>query len=450
MNPAEIIRKKRNGGSLSREELEFLVGGYIGGGVKDYQMSSFLMAVYFSGMGYDETSILTDVMLRSGTVVDLSAVPGIKVDKHSTGGVGDKVSLILAPMVAACGVPVPMISGCGLGHTGGTLDKLESIPGFRTRLSLEEYRAVLDETGLVMMGQTDEIAPADRMMYALRDVTATVESIPLIAGSIMSKKIAEGIDALVLDVKTGRGAFMQTESKAIELATTLIAIGKSFGKKTIGFLTDMSQPLGYAVGNWLEVMECVDCMNGKEIPDLMKVTYVLGGAMVMMGGKASSIDEGMRLCRRAIESGKALEKFRELVRRQGGDVSSLGDRRTYPESGTILEIASPAGGTVGSIDALEIGLAGITIGAGRMKLGDVIDPKAGILLRKKVGDRVSAGETLAVVYTDRAEIVPDVKLRVKGAFRIAAGPVQTPPLIRAMIDDEGVHPWAGVERKTPV
>src|SRR5689334_8617541 len=285
MNPTELIRTKRNGGALGRPEMEFLIRGYLAGSIPDYQMSAWLMAVYFRGMTPEETGIFTDIMLHSGITVDLAAIPGIKVDKHSTGGDGDKVSLILAPMVAACGVPVPMISGRGLGHTGGTLDKLEAIPGFRTGLSLDEYRAVIAATGVVLAGQTAEIAPADRRMYALRDVTGTVESIPLIAGSIMSKKLAEGIDALVLDIKTGRGAFMQSEEDAIALARTLIAVGTSFGKRTIGFLTDMNQPLGNAVGNWLEVAECAACLRGAEVPDLMEVTLVLGGAMVMLGGK---------------------------------------------------------------------------------------------------------------------------------------------------------------------
>ena len=425
---------------MSRGELEFLIRGYLDGSVKEYQMSSFLMAVYFRGMQFEETSILTDVMLRSGTVVDLSSVPGVKVDKHSTGGVGDKVSLILAPMVAACGVPVPMISGRGLGHTGGTLDKLESIPGFRTNLSLEEYRSVIGEVGVVMSGQTRDLVPADRMIYALRDVTATVESIPLIAGSIMSKKIAEGIDSLVLDVKVGGGAFMRTDEAAIELAKTLISIGSSFGKKTIGYLTDMSQPLGYAVGNWLEVRECVDCMQGTDVPDLMEVTYLLGGAMVMLGGRAASVEEGRKLCRRAIEDGSALAKFHELVRRQGGDLSYLTGERAYPASRHIVEIASPQAGAIASIDALEIGLAGIAAGAGRMRIDEPIDPRAGIVLRKKVGDPIAKGETLASVHTDRTESLAGVESRVRGAFGIAEAPRKPPPLIHAMIDERGVHP----------
>ena len=441
MNPREIIRKKRDGGQLSRQELEFFIKSYLASGVADYQMSAFLMACYFRGMDLDETTALTEVMLRSGAVVDLSSVPGIKVDKHSTGGVGDKVSLILAPMVAACGVPVPMISGRGLGHTGGTLDKLESIPGFRTNLSIQEYRAAIGEVGAVMAGQTAEIVPADMKMYALRDVTATVESVPLIAGSIMSKKLAEGIDALVLDVKVGRGAFMKTEADAVELAKTLIGIGKSFGKKVIGFLTDMNQPLGYAVGNWLEVKESLDCLKGRDVPDLMEITYLLGGAMLMLGGKATSIEEGTGLCRRAIESGTALDKFMQIVRRQGGDVSYLEDFRKYPASKFMIEIRSPSAGDIDNVDALELGLAAIMLGAGRMTLEDGIDPKAGIVLRKKAGDAVEIGEPLAALFTDSESAAKEARPRVERAFNIATEPSVFPRLIHSMVDDRGVHPW---------
>ncbi|RPI02755.1 MAG: thymidine phosphorylase, partial [Ignavibacteriae bacterium] len=298
MNVVELIRKKREGGSLAEEEFRYLITGYVEGKVPDYQMSAFLMACYFRGMSSEETLTFTRLMLRSGEVIDLSEISGVKVDKHSTGGVGDKVSLILAPMVAACGVPVPMISGRGLGHTGGTLDKLESIPGFRTALSITEYKEVIKKVGAVMIGQTKEIAPADKKMYALRDVTATVECIPLIAGSIMSKKLAEGIDALVLDVKTGRGAFMQTRERSSELARTLVDIGNGFGKETVGFITAMDQPLGVAIGNWLEVVESVECLRGTRgtndaSSDLMEVTFVLSGAMVYLGKKARSIEEGI-------------------------------------------------------------------------------------------------------------------------------------------------------------
>ena len=437
----EIIIKKRSGSALSRAEFEHLIGGYVRGEVPDYQMSALLMAVYFAGMDLEETVALTDVMLRSGTVVDLSRVPGLKVDKHSTGGVGDKVSIILAPMVAACGVPVPMISGRGLGHTGGTLDKLESIPGFRTDLSLEEYVSVIAETGVVMIGQTKDIAPADKRIYALRDVTGTVESIPLICGSIMSKKLAEGIDGLVLDVKTGRGAFMKKKEVAVRLAEMLIAIGTKFGKKTVGLITDMDQPLGYAIGNWLEIVECVGCMKAAEVTDLMEVTYALGSLMLVVGGKAPSIREGIKLCRESVESGKALRKFRELVARQGGDGKFLDHPETYPKSAYRREVISTGAGDVGGIDALELGRVSVLLGAGRTKVDEAIDPKAGILLRKKIGDAVDEGEVLAVLYSDRPEILDESHHRVERAFTIATEPSTQPPLLAGLIDETGLHPW---------
>ncbi|MDI6780345.1 MAG: thymidine phosphorylase [Bacteroidota bacterium] len=443
MTPVEIIRKKRDGQKLSRQEMEFLIKGYVEGKIADYQMSSVLMAVYFNKMDFDETAVFTDIMLHSGIVVNLSTIPGIKVDKHSTGGVGDKVSLILAPMVAACGVPVPMISGRGLGHTGGTLDKLESIPGFRTNLTLEEYKSVIADIGIVIIGQTAEIAPADKKMYALRDVTGTVECIPLIAGSIMSKKLAEGIDALVLDIKTGRGAFMQSKADAIELAKTLIAIGNKFGKKTIGFLTDMSQPLGYAVGNWAEVVECVECMRGKDVPDLMEITYLLSGAMVMLGGKAKTIQEGVSMCKGTIASGAAYKKFLELVERQGGDPLFIKDLSKYSKSKYSLGVKSNSGGYINSIDALEVGFTGIMIGAGRMKVDDVIDPKAGIIFRKKVGDSVNNGEVLATIFADDKTKLEAAALRLERAIVIASEPLTSLHLIHAFIDESGVHEWKG-------
>jgi pyrimidine-nucleoside phosphorylase len=441
MNPIEIIRKKRSGEKLNRKEIETLINGYLNGRVADYQMSAFLMSVYFQKMDFEETAILTEVMLRSGVVVDLSKVPGIKVDKHSTGGVGDKVSLILAPMVAACGVPVPMISGRGLGHTGGTLDKLESIPGFRTNLSLKEYEEVIRKTGLVLIGQTNEIAPADKRMYALRDVTATVESIPLIAGSIMSKKLAEGIDALVLDVKVGRGAFMQNEADAVELAKALIGVGTQFGKKVIGFITGMDQPLGFAVGNWLETVECLDCLKGKNIPDLMEVTYILSGAMVMLGGKAKSIEEGIEKCKETIHNGKAWNKFKELVSIQGGDVSYLEDISKYPKSKHIVEIKSEMNGYIKNIDALEVGFVSIALGAGRMKVDDVIDLKAGIIFNKKVGDKISVGENLAVVYTDKSDDLRTSIERLKKSISISAEQIIPNKIIHSLVDERGVHPY---------
>jgi pyrimidine-nucleoside phosphorylase len=442
MNPVELIRKKRNGGALSRQEFTWLLDGYVSGRLPDYQMSAFLMAVYFNGMTEEETSTFTDIMLHSGVVVDLSAIPGVKVDKHSTGGVGDKVSLILAPMVAACGVPVPMISGRGLGHTGGTLDKLESIPGFRTDLTVEEYRRVIAEVGLVLIGQTAEITPADGKMYALRDVTGTIESIPLIAGSIMSKKLAEGIDALVLDVKTGDGAFMQKYDDAVALATALVAIGTNAGKRVVAFLTEMDQPLGYAIGNWVEVMESVDCLRGKVIPDLMEVTMVLGGAMVWLGGCAEDIAGGMAMCHAAIWSGRAYQKFLEIVRRQGGDASFLEQPERYRKPRHVVRLESGTGGFVGGFATRRIGVLAAELGAGRQKADDVIDPTAGIVLKKKIGDPVQRGEPLAEIMAENADAVAHVRDELSACIRIDAAQAVLPPRIRAVVESGGVKPWS--------
>jgi pyrimidine-nucleoside phosphorylase len=399
------------------------------------------MAAFQRGLDARETADLTDIMLHSGAVIDLGHIPGRKVDKHSTGGVGDKVSLILAPMVAACGVPVPMISGRGLGHTGGTLDKLESIPGFRTGLSIEEYRAVIADTGLVLAGQTADVAPADRKLYALRDVTATVESIPLIAGSIMSKKLAEGIDALVLDVKTGNGAFMRSPEDSLALARALVDIGLRAGKETIGFVTGMDQPLGLAVGNWLEVAECVECLRGRSIPDLMEVTLVLGGAMVMLGGKAASVDDGMRLCRDALWSGRAYEKFLEVVRRQGGNTARLEALERAPRATMVRDVMAESSGVISGMETFRLGMLAIALGAGRTRMEDSVDPLAGIVFRKKVGDRVERGEILAEIHTNVAAGIDDRMGECRSAIVITPQADPPRPLIRSMVDRHGVHAW---------
>jgi pyrimidine-nucleoside phosphorylase len=415
--------------------------------VPDYQMSAFLMACYFRGMSEQETFTFTNLMLHSGEVVDLSEVAGIKVDKHSTGGVGDKVSLILAPIVASCGVPVPMISGRGLGHTGGTLDKLESIPGFRTDLSIVEYKRVIRDIGVVMIGQTKEIAPSDKKMYALRDVTATVECIPLIAGSIMSKKLAEGIDALVLDVKTGRGAFMQTRELAQQLARTLVKIGTQFGKETLAFITDMNQPLGIAIGNWLEVVESVECLrnnrgNEDGSSDLMEVTHLLAGAMIALGKKASSIEDGVEKSKNAVRTGRAYQKFLDLVKAQGGNVSIFDDLMLQqPVPKYSLEVRTSEQGFVAAINPLELGLASITLGAGREKIEDTIDPKAGIKLAQKVGNAVEPGDCLAVLYTDRESVLESARLRIGKAFRVSSQKPAKHPLILDIVDKNGIRNW---------
>jgi len=446
MTPVELIKKKREGATLTEEELRWLIQGYVAGTIPDYQMTAFLMACFFRGMSQEETLTFTQLMLHSGIVIDLSDIPGTKVDKHSTGGVGDKVSLILAPIVAACGVPVPMISGRGLGHTGGTLDKLESIPGFRTALSLHEYKSVIREVGAVLIGQTNEIVPADKKMYALRDVTATVECIPLIAGSIMSKKLAEGIDALVLDVKTGRGAFMQSYEKSLELAQTLVRIGTGFGKETIAFITDMNQPLGTTIGNWLEVVESVECLKGSRglkdsSSDLMEVTHVLSGAMLMLGKKAKTIADGVALSRASIEDGSAYRKLLEITAAQGGDPSALENLELYPLPKYSIEVKTMESGYVGEIDSLELGLTSITLGAGRERIEDVIDPKAGIVLSKKVGDHVDSGETLAIFHTDREAMLEPSRDRIRNAFRVQSAPPRTKPLILSYVEKGGVKTW---------
>jgi len=401
MNTIELIRKKRNNISLSKEEIHFLIHSYTNNKIPDYQFSALLMAIYFNGMNEEETSTLTEAMLKSGKVINLNNIDGIKIDKHSTGGVGDKTSLIIAPIVAAVGIKVPMISGRGLGHTGGTLDKLESIPGFRTDLSLMEYKKSLIKCGAVLIGQTEEIAPADKKIYALRDVTATVESIPLITSSIMSKKLAEGIDGLVLDVKTGNGAFMDNHSDAVALANSLIKTAKSFNKRVIAFITDMNQPLGNYIGNWLEVVESIKILKGEYVKDLSELCYNLAGAMIYLGGKSSSLKEGYKIANETIQSGKAFEKFLEIVKNQNGDISFIQEPKKYPESKYHKKIIVTKSGFINQINTYEIGIAALDLGAGRMNKEDAIDPKAGIILHKKVGDKINKGEIIAEIFTDK-------------------------------------------------
>ncbi len=400
-NPVDLIVAKRDGKSLSATAIQLLVDAYTQGTLPDYQMSAFLMAAYLNGLDDQETTALTEVMLHSGDVVDLSDISGIKVDKHSTGGVGDKVSLLLAPIVAACGVSVPMISGRGLGHSGGTLDKLESIPGFRVDLSIAEYKAQLERIGVVMIGQTAEIAPADRKIYALRDVTATIDNISFIAPSIMSKKIAAGIDALVLDVKCGRGAFMRSPEKARKLAEKLVAIGEQFGKPTVAWMTAMDQPLGYAVGNWPEVAESIRCLKGEWIDDLMLVTLTLAGEMLHLGNVAENPREGYKIAKKSVDDGKAFARLIQMVEAQGGATKVIADPEEYVAPAFNLPVYAGASseGYTASIDALEIGKIAVDLGAGRIRKEDDVDPSAGLLLDKKVGDYVHPGELLATLYS---------------------------------------------------
>ncbi|MFU8812497.1 MAG: thymidine phosphorylase [Balneolaceae bacterium] len=439
MNTVSIIRKKRDGSSLTADEIDHLIQQYTRDAIPDYQMSAFLMASFLNGLSTTEAAALTRSMLHSGIVVDLSSTPGKKVDKHSTGGVGDKLSLILAPIVAACGVPVPMISGRGLGHTGGTLDKLESIPGFTVDVTLERYKEILARQNLVLVGQTEEIAPADKRIYALRDVTATVESIPLIAGSIMSKKLAEGIDALVLDVKFGSGAFMKTKEDAIELAQTLVGIGEEFGKETIAYLTAMEQPLGSAVGNWLEVRESIDCLRGGGPADVLEISHLLAGTMIYLGGKADSVDEGIEKSHRAVQDGSAFQKWLDIVGEQGGDTSVIEDPDSYPEAAFSAGVAAGSGGVITAMNAYEMGMASLELGAGRRAKEDDVDPQAGFLLHKKIGDRVEKGETFATLYTNKETTLDGAIAQMQQAVTISEQKPSPRPLVVHRVDANGVH-----------
>ncbi len=426
----EIIHAKRDGRAIAAADLAALVDGFTRGEIPDYQMAAFCMAVFFRGMDDAEVGALTEAMLRSGDVLDLSDVPGRKVDKHSTGGVGDKVSLALAPLAAACGVKVPMISGRGLGHTGGTLDKLEAIPGFRTDLDADRFRALVREVGACLVGQTARLAPADRRLYALRDVTATVESIPLIAASIMSKKLAEGIDALVLDVKVGSGAFMKDLAGARALARTLAAIGRGTGKKVSALLTDMSQPLGRAVGNALEVVETVELLRGGGPADLREVTVELTAEMLVLGGVAADRAAARARVEGAIADGRGLAKLEEIVRAQGGDPLALRDPARLPRAPRTYEVGAPAAGVVQAVDGEAIGLAAVALGAGRARVEDRVDPAVGLVVRKRIGERVEKGEPLCTVHEgDRSEARPRVTARVEAAFRIGPGAAAPPPLL---------------------
>ncbi|MFZ2324613.1 MAG: thymidine phosphorylase [Ignavibacteriaceae bacterium] len=434
MNTIELIRKKRNKENLSKEEILYLINNYTKNKIPDYQFSAFLMTVYFNGMNKEETAALTQAMLYSGKMLNLNSIPGIKVDKHSTGGVGDKTSLILAPIVAAAGVKVPMISGRGLGHSGGTLDKLESIPGFRTSLTLSEYKNVLKKVGAVLIGQTKEIAPADKLIYALRDVTATVESIPLITGSIMSKKLAEGIDGLVFDVKTGNGAFMQKQEDAVELANSLIQTAKSFNKKVIGFVTDMNQPLGNYIGNWLEVYESIQVLRDGKKNDLTELSLILSGAMICLGKKSNSVEEGIETAIKILSSGKAYDKFLEIVKAQSGKTDFILHPEKYPKAKYKEIIKSTSAGFLSEVNTYELGMAAIDLGAGRKTKDDIIDPKAGIIFNYKIGDKINKGVTVAELYSDSKMGIDAAKKRISTTIKISKTKPQKPKLIKTVID----------------
>ncbi len=436
MRVVELIRKKRDAAELSREEILYLIAGYTGGQIPDYQMSAWLMAVVLRGMTRSELAALTEAMLNSGQVLDLSELPRKKVDKHSTGGVGDKTSLVLAPVVAAGGLLVPMISGRGLGHTGGTLDKLESIPYFNVNLPLTEFRGVLKACGCAMIGQTAEIAPADKQIYALRDVTGTVESPYLICASIMSKKLAEGIDGLVLDVKTGSGAFMKSAEEAAFLAELMVETGRRMGKKIVALITDMDQPLGEKIGNALEVEECIEVLRGRGPEDLKSLCMELAGWMFYLGGGVADLEAGKKLASKIIASGKAWETFRKMVRLQSGDVAAIDDPRGLPQARHQSEISSPASGFVSAIQCEQVGIACVVLGGGREKKGDAVDPAVGIVVHKKVGDAVKSGEALCTIHYNSDSRLAEARRLLEQSYSIRpARPVKTRPLIHSVIGE---------------
>jgi pyrimidine-nucleoside phosphorylase/thymidine phosphorylase len=425
----DIIRKKRDGRPLLPAEIAAMVAGTSNGEVADYQWAALLMAIVWRGMSAAETAALTDAMVRSGTVVDLSHLPGRKIDKHSTGGVGDKTSMIVVPIAAAAGVLVPKVSGRGLGHTGGTLDKLESIPGFRVDLDLDRFREVVASCGLVLTGQTAQIAPADKFLYALRDATATVESIPLIAASIMSKKLAEGIDGLVLDVKTGGGAFMQSLDDARALGQAMCAIGSGLGKQVVALVTRMDQPLGWAVGNSVEVAECLDCLRGGGPVDLVELSIELAAEMIVMAGRAGSLDEARAICRRRIADGSALARFRRLVQAQGGDPRAIEDPLLLPVPARRVVLKSPAAGSVQSLAARAVGHATMLLGAGRARMDSKIDHAVGVVLHKKVGATVAIGEPLCTLLVNDESRLDEAATLILEAYSIAEHPITAPSLI---------------------
>jgi pyrimidine-nucleoside phosphorylase len=434
----DVIRKKRDGIELSRDEIEGLVNAYTKGSIPDYQVSAWLMAVVLKGMTRPETAALTDAMLHSGDVLDLSSLPARKVDKHSTGGVGDKTSLVLAPLAAAAGIAVPMISGRGLGHTGGTLDKLEAIPGFNVNLPVTELRRVLETCGCAMIGQTAEIAPADRKLYALRDVTGTVESPYLICASIMSKKLAEGIDALVLDVKTGSGAFMKSEKDAAFLAELMVETGERMGKKVVALITDMDQPLGNMIGNALEVMEVVEVLRGGGPEDLRELCLELAGWMLHLGGVSETVAKGKKQSVELISSGKALEKFRQMVELQGGDARVIDDAKRLPQARHTMQVVGAKAGYLASMQCEQIGTACVILGGGRERKEDSVDPAVGIVLHKKVGDRVARGEALATIHYNAEAQAARARLLIEASCVVTdAEPSSKRPLIHRVIGKSG-------------
>ena len=434
MRAVDLIRKKRDCGELSREEIDFLVSGYTRGEIPDYQMAAWLMAVWIRGLNRAEIASITEAMLYSGEVLSHSEIPGKKVDKHSTGGVGDKTSLILAPIVAAGGLTVPMISGRGLGHTGGTLDKLEAIPGFNVNLSLAEFRHVLRECGMGLIGQTAEIAPADKKIYALRDVTSTVENVGLICASIMSKKLAEGIDALVLDVKTGSGAFMKKEEDSVQLAEVMVETGKRMGKRVVALITDMDQPLGRLAGHSHEVMESVEVLKGRGSEDLRDLSLELSAWMFFLGERTKSVEEGRRLAETMVASGQALEKFRQGIRLQGGDQRIADEPERLPQARFHAEVLSLAAGYVNVTNCEQLGTALAMLGGGREKKEDKIDHAVGLEFHKRIGDRVEKNERLVTIHYNSDAKLAEAKSLIASSYAVSENaPREKRPLVRRII-----------------
>ncbi|WP_019422858.1 pyrimidine-nucleoside phosphorylase [Paenibacillus sp. OSY-SE] len=439
MRAVDIIQKKRDGQELSPEEIRFLIQGYSNGKVPDYQIAAWAMAVYFQGMNARETASLTLEMAKSGDQIDLSPIQGIKVDKHSTGGVGDKTTLVLAPLVAAAGVPVAKMSGRGLGHTGGTIDKLEAIAGYQVELERSQFFTQVNDIGVSLIGQSGNITPADKKLYGLRDVTATVESIPLIASSVMSKKIAAGADAIVLDVKTGSGAFMKTLDDSIALAQAMVDIGTEVGRHAIAVISDMDQPLGHLIGNSLEVEEAIMTLRGQGPADLHELCLILGAHMLVLGGKAQDEADARRQLEQHLQDGTALQKLKQLVAAQGGDVSMIDDPSRLPHAGDRIEVAAQTDGTVAAIQAEHIGIAAMLLGAGRETKDSVIDLAVGIDLRKKVGESVRVGDVLAILHVNDKGRMEEAKERVLKAYEITPQEVAAKPLVYAVVTKDGVQ-----------
>lgn len=433
MRMYDIIVKKRNGEALTDEEIAFFVKGYTDGSIPDYQASALLMAIYFQGMTEHETSSLTMEMAHSGDMLDLSAIKGKKADKHSTGGVGDKTSLVLTPLAAAIGIPVAKMSGRGLGHTGGTIDKLESFPGFTTGISEETFIHNVNTIGIAIAGQTKNMAPADKKLYALRDVTGTVDSIPLIASSIMSKKLAAGADVIVLDVKTGSGAFMKTEEDSIKLAEEMVKIGNNVGRKTLAVISDMDEPLGYAVGNAIEVKEAIDTLNGHGPADLLELCLTIGSLMAMGTGKADSVEEARKLLLEKLNDGSALKKFAEFVEAQGGDSAPVFNTELLPQASIVREVTSPVDGYVSHIESDRVGISAMKLGGGRETKESAIDLSVGILINKKVGDSVKKGEKIATLYANDNAKLEAALSELEQSYSYSQTPVERPELIKTII-----------------